>query len=169
MTERVEAIEKWKSGVKEKTPLHENKLSSSAFAAGEIVEQKKKAKNVIVRGLFEQDDEDEKGCFTKIINVLSSIGCSQEGVSIASTRRIGRKRDDGKPRPILVSMKDEENKALMRKKVNLRNSEKFKIVRINDDLTLGQRNYLSSLYQEAEAKNGGTFRHKTQIHRLWKT
>lgn len=57
--------------------------------------------------------------------------------------KTGEKRED-KCKPLLVSFGNEDNKeTVMRRKANLKNSEHFKGVRIYDDLTLGQRNYVN--------------------------
>ena len=65
--------------------------------------KQKKMKNLIIRGITEQDRDIVK-------RILKDIGC--EAVETVKEMRIGKKSDDGttRPRPIRVQLQNEEDK-----------------------------------------------------------
>lgn len=154
MTKKIEGMEKQNVGTTTTSPMQYKEQDQSAIAACEIIEQKKRANNMIIKGLPEQGEEDERGCMSEVKVIFESIGCQGEIINVSSCFRLGKKRETNSSRPILVAMMNIESKEIvMKRKMNLKSSEQHSKVRISDDLTPGQRQHLSNLFKEAEAKN----------------
>ncbi len=131
--------------------------------------------NLIFRGIREHDGEDtqDKRTYDKnqVLNVVALAGIDRQAFedNLVFTRRLGRKEDQHKFRPILVrlSSQDLRQKALTCNKrlrsLNARNQERgeeFRTrYRIDADLTKEQKDNLDKMWEAArektsEAKNG---------------
>ena len=73
-----------------------------------------------------------------------------------SVARLGQKKENGKPRRIIVRCCNEADRdKIMARKHNLKTIQngRFERVYIHEDLTVAQREELFNMYKSAEAKN----------------
>ena len=123
---------------------------SPAYQITKIInERESKKKNVIISGVLESPDEEVIDTVKEIFEKINIP------VHPTMAKRIGKQRD-GAARKILVQLPGEEVvKDIMRKKSKLREAPEdwMRSVYINEDLSQEQREFLSSLYDEAASKN----------------
>jgi len=109
-------------------------------------------KNVIITGVKEEDKEVTKETIKDIFNGMA-IDMQDDLFSVA---RLGQKKENGKPRRIIVRCCNEADRdKIMARKHNLKTIQngRFERVYIHEDLTVAQREELFNMYKSAEAKN----------------
>ena len=124
-------------------------LRTSTHEAKQNAAQSGRMNNLIVTGLIESDDENMR---TEINQLMQDMDCTIGGDF--SARRLGKKRDDGKPRLTLIQLSTVwDKRKIMASRTSLRNEDSLrKTVFINEDLTKEQ----SSLFYEArQARKAG--------------
>ena len=136
--------------------------------AEELKEREERSENVVIYGLVEADEDEaerrkehDKG---KMEALAKEIGVSLEG-EVEVRFRAGKKREDGKPRPMIVRIEREETRQrLLSNARKLARKEEWRSVFVAHDLTWKQREEArmeeKKLREEAdrktqEAKNGG--------------
>lgn len=117
-------------------------------------ERKVRAANIIIHGVKEVDNNDEKQGKDEHFfgSLLEQIGVEGKWTSIV---RLG-KLDDDKIRPMKVTLESEKLKDLFMKRLpNLKNAEQqdFKKISITDDYTVSERNEIRSWVEKAKEKN----------------
>ena len=119
-------------------------------------ERKTREKNIILKGLPEtaKDDKDKKKTRSSdlkaILELADSLGVEAGDGDIKWSRRIG-KSENGKHRPVIVTLKSMELKdRFMEKRRHALNTAQIKI---DQDLTKAQLEALSELYEEANERN----------------
>ena len=71
----------------------------------ESLEKSKRAKNIVVRGLPENNEKEDQDLASEM---FKDIVCHQ--IEITSTTRLGRKEGEPKMRPLRVTLKNQETK-----------------------------------------------------------
>ena len=124
-------------------------------------EREERSANVVVYGMKESEEEeaekrkeDDTGGFLKM---ATEIGVDIKG-GVEVKFRAGRKREDGKPRPMIVKLEDEETRQnLLMNARRLARKDEWKTVFVSPDLTWQQREEARKeekrLREEAETKN----------------
>ena len=105
-------------------------------------EREERSENVVVYGMKESEKEEAEGRKeddkTKFMEMAQEIGVEVEEAEVKF--RAGKKREDGKPRPMIVKVKDEDTKQrLLANARRLARKEEWKAVFISPDLTWQQR------------------------------
>jgi hypothetical protein len=129
----------------------------------EITQQEARRNNLVVSNLpertkaNEEDESDEESeDTTGLVTELITEGLGLDSIKIGSAKRVPEKRrDDGKPRIIIVAMDDKEDKhEVLKASKKLRESTKqeWKKVYINPDLTKLQREKDFQLRQELKRR-----------------
>ena len=97
------------------------------------MEEEKKRQNLIVEGIKEDPDQHPK---QQVLDMLSDIGAKVQADDVAAILRLGPgKLKRNRPRPILVKFVNVNSKYEVYRNVkNLSNSDKWKYIRIQDDL-----------------------------------
>ena len=131
-------------------------------------EIEERASNLVVYGLKESEKEEAKDRREedddKVREMADEIGVEVKG-KLEVKFRAGKKVEDGKPRPVIVKVEDDETRELLLKHARrLARNDDWKNVFISPDLTWKQREEAKKeekkLREEAErkneeAKNGG--------------
>ena len=115
-------------------------------------ERGKRAANLIIYGINESSDEDQKEHDQNFVaTLLDKIGVAQRPKQVF---RLGQ-RTEGKSRPVKLVMETEADKdTIMARLGNLKNAEDaFRKVSIRDDYTLEEREMVREYVKNAEAKN----------------
>lgn len=101
---------------------------------GNKVERYKREKNIVISNIEEDDSEQVDDLLLKANDVFEKM--SIHGVEVDDIYRIGKKKNNGKPRPILVKLlRSYQKKNIMREKKQLKGAKIY----INDDLTFDER------------------------------
>ena len=107
-------------------------------------EREERSENVVVYGMKESEEEeaekrkdDDKN---KFMEMAREIGVGVEAEEVEVKFRAGKKREDGKARPMIVKVKDDETKQkLLANARRLARKEEWKAVFVSPDLTWQQR------------------------------
>ena len=106
-------------------------------------EREERSENVVVYGMEESVEEDAEkrkdDDKKKMAELAAEIGVEVQG-EVEVKFRAGKKRDDGKPRPMIVKIADEETRQkIMANAKRLARKEGWKTVFVSPDLTWQQR------------------------------
>ena len=124
-------------------------------------EREERSENVVVYGMSESEEEEaerrKEDDKAKFLEMVREIGVEVKG-EVEVKFRAGKKRDDAKPRPMIVKVGDEEmRQRLMANARRLSLKEEWKRVFVSPDLTWQQREEARKeekrLREEAERKN----------------
>lgn len=131
--------------LKEQVARQENKI--------ERLEREVRRKNIVIKGVSDDENENESEIEQKVCTVIQKIGVSVDNkVDIDGIRRIGKYATQGK-RPILVKLtKESKGSEILRNAKNLRGTE----IWINEDYPKSIREERRLLVpQLKEARNKG--------------
>ena len=170
LTAKVERIEGKADQVKEKVVGMEREIESGMEKAiidakegmtAEMKEREERKENLVVYGMPESEregaeerkEEDEEG----VRRMARVVGVEEDDV-VEVKFRAGRKVESGKPRPIIVKVRDGETREkMLRNARELGRKEEWKKVFIGPDLTFKQREEAreedKKLREEAERKS----------------
>ena len=175
---KVERMESRSDQVKEKVVGMEKEIEAGMERTKKEVrdemeterkEREERSENVVVYGMKESEEEDaerrKEYDKTKFMEMAREIDVEVEEAEIKF--RAGKKREDGKPRPMIVKVKDDETKQrLLTNARKLARKEEWKAVYVSPDLTWQQREEarkeekklreeVERLNKEQESKNDG--------------
>ena len=125
----------------------------------EIVQQQAQSgrqNNIVLSGIAEDENENNEITHDKFNKLIEKMGCH---VSSFSTRRLGRKRDDDKPRFILVAFDNFwDKRKVIATRMSLRDNG-YENVFINEDLTKDQATlfYKARLAKKDQPKIKSTY------------
>ena len=170
---QMEMEEKVKETVRKETATFAEKLkANSPMQPGkvilkEVTERQDRGRNVVFRGIRESDKEGEEDRknhdMEKLSEVAFKAGMDPEVVrkSITRVRRLGKKEEGKKFRPLLVRLSSSDvRERLLRGNRSLKevNRKEATRLRIDPDLTKQQQDKLNEMWDEArkktDAKNG---------------
>lgn len=107
----------------------------------------KRAQNVIVHGVTEKGADEDK---TWVSDLIKDIHVK---VNTKRVIRLGKAADD-KKRPLLISLKDEnERSKFLGNLTGIKSIEKYKGISVTEDLTPEERKHLKDLSLEAKQRN----------------
>ena len=112
-------------------------------------ERNKREKNLILHGVPEISDTDDKGY---VKSLLALIGVNIEPTDIV---RLGKENDNGRLRPIKLTMSSIEHKNLVLSRlVNLRNAEdEYRRISIKEDYTFEERELVRNWKKKVDERN----------------
>ena len=112
-------------------------------------ERNKREKNLILHGVSEMSDTDDKAY---VKSLLALIGVNIEPTDIV---RLGKENDNGRLRPIKLTMSSIEHKNLVLSRlVNLRNAEdKYRRISIKEDYTFEEREMVRNWKKKVDERN----------------
>jgi len=114
----------------------------------EETEKKARARNFVLHGKEEVSEADDEEFIKNLFKQLA-IG----NTTAKTLKRIGAQRAE-KKRPILVQMKDEDEKSkVMDNLKNLKGLQEYKGISIKDDYTLAEREMIQEFQQQANTMN----------------
>ena len=123
----------------------------------EIKDQESRKPNLIIHNIPESDAEGLERVNhdkEKALEVANVCNVTWKNEDVVNAVRLGRKKMDGKPRPLLIKLVNEEKKKALFKNVKLLQTapEGFKEIGIQNDLTKQQREEEKRLWEEAKRK-----------------
>lgn len=112
-------------------------------------ERNKREKNLILHGVPEMSDTDDKAY---VKSLLALIGVNIEPTDIV---RLGKENDNGRLRPIKLTMSSIEHKNLILSRlVNLRNAEdEYRRISIKEDYTFEERELVRNWKKKVDERN----------------
>ena len=112
-------------------------------------ERNKREKNLILHGVSEMSDTDDKAY---VKSLLALIGVNIEPTDIV---RLGKENDNGRLRPIKLTMSSIEHKNLILSRlVNLRNAEdEYRRISIKEDYTFEERELVRNWKKKVDERN----------------
>lgn len=135
------------------TPSDDIKTAVKEVHLEEAAEEKEKvrrSKNIIIHGVEEQTNDASKKDEEWVKTLITSLRVK---VNVMRISRIGQP-SDGKKRPLIVSLKSEEEKeSVFGNLPTLKGNDTYNGVSICEDLTLEQRKKYKELANEAKTKN----------------
>ena len=167
--DRIGSLEASFAGVKTKIKSFDERLSviesrsngidSEDKVVRELSEIESKRRNILILGLPEPSSSGGISPRDKDTQVVDSLleKVAEKKVAFDVRFRIGKK-EEGKIRPIVVSLRDErEKESILRGSSKLKDSQDWKDVYIRSDLTKAQREFMKKqedqLKAEAASKN----------------
>ena len=157
MSEMKARLAEIENGLKNKSGAHvvdTDKISNDVLR--EMSDRKYRSKNLIIQGVKEmgenRDDTIEKDAqeIIKIFNHLNLDPPSQE--ALKKTERLGKPANN-KIRPIKLILNDKNQVDQVLSQSAKLNEGSFKKVRIEQDLTKGQRGVETKIWEECQSKN----------------
>ena len=146
---RVEAFEKkmtgYEGGLKKvETGLEKAKEEVKEEVRLDIIEKEERSNNLVIYGLKESVKTDSteriKEDEEQVKKIWNSLEMVMETEDVEVKFRAGKKREDGKPRPLIVRFKEEERKEqALRDARKLKRTDEWKTVFLAPDLTPKQR------------------------------
>lgn len=125
----------------------------------EEADKRRRAPNVIVHGLPEKDEENDKSWASDFIKDTHARA------NIQRVRRLGV-ADGNKKRPLLLSLKNEQEKwTVIGNLTSLKGLENYKGISITEDLTPAQRKVYKELSNDAKKLNSEE-KSQTEIYRV---
>ena len=143
------AVTELNTGTKRNQPKSIKEAIKEAWREEEAEENDKvrRSRNIIVHGVSEQDKTKDAAWAEDLVKDTHTL------VNIKSISRLG-KATDGKKRPMLVSLANENQKAsFLGNLPALKGIGKYDGVSVTEDLTPGERKQLRELSVEAKARN----------------
>ncbi len=123
----------------------------------EMVEREERKNNLLIFRLKEPEGnlKDEKRNEDKetFIDICSKIGVPLSPSKIKEVRRLGNKKQDGKPRAVLVKLTDYSKKGNIFKNTVKLAGTVYKEISLQNDLTQKQRDNEAKLWDEARRRN----------------
>ena len=149
LAKRVEQLEKKTSqnegGLKKvETGLEKAKEEVKEEVRLDMIEKEERRNNMVIYGLDERDKdvakERAKDDEEKVKKIWEALDIDMEEEEVEVKFRAGKKRDDGKPRPLIIRFKEEEKKErALNEARKLARKEGWKKVFLSPDLTPKQR------------------------------
>ncbi len=113
--------------------LKENDDKSKKEIA-EKVERYKREKNIVISNLQEDEVEETDDLLMKANDIFEKMGI--HGIEVDDIYRLGKRKNNGKPRPLLVKLiRNYQKRSVMKEKKKLKGEKIY----INEDLTFEER------------------------------
>ena len=146
---RVEVLEKkmtgYEGGLKKvETGLEKAKEDVKEEVRLDFIEKEERSNNMVIYGLKESEKTDSKERVKedeeKVLQIMESMEMEVVKADVEVKFRAGKKREDGKPRPLIVRFKEEEKKErALNDARKLARKDEWKRVFLAPDLTPKQR------------------------------
>ena len=146
LNQKVKTLEDTMTVVSDQLTEAENKLKEHdqhiqvLLKKNKIIEDERRRSNIIIEGLKEEQHTQPK---QQILEMLSDIGADIEADDMTVVTRLGPggRTKTSRPRPVLVKFTNTNKKHELYKHVkNLGQNDKWKMIRIQDDLPLEVQN-----------------------------
>lgn len=137
-------------------------------AIGDKVERYKREKNIVISNIPEDEGEEVDDLLMKANDIFEKMGI--HGVEVDDIYRIGRKKANGKPRPLLVKLlRNYQKRSVMKEKKQLKGEKIY----INDDLTFDERKVEKALRDKYRDLSKGSKDYRMGIRNgkmtIWKS
>ena len=170
LKEKIEKMEAQTDQVRSKVGSMEKEIETGMETAKKEVKEEmsmekkeieERASNLVVYGLKESEKEEAKDRKEeddkKVKEMMEEIGVEVKG-KVETKFRAGKKAEDGKPRPVIVKVEDDETREMMLKNARrLARKDDWRSVFVSPDLTWKQREEArkeeKKLREEADRKN----------------